>query len=311
MIPVGGESAIRYLPQQLEALTRQVSAPTFEVILADNGCGGVLEDVAAAFQNQLDVHVIDASEKRGASHARNCEVASARAERLLFCDADDIVSPTWVRGLSLLVEPGTAATTYLVPFTGDPQADSLLESFDFYSSSRSRHFLPVPPPLLWKDSKTYLLTGGTFGMSREDYVRLQGMDESFPHGAEDLDFAARFVEGGGTVELTRSAHIFYRLPSSRATHLRKLFYYAVGDVLRSRREGDRNNSLPGGAYGWRNSFYELREVFAADSLDQSLDLLARAAGRFTGKVQIRLLHRIPEPAFYDYENPASAEGTSH
>lgn len=43
--------------------------------------------------------MIDASDKKGAAHARNVGASVTKGEALAFCDADDEVAPGWVAAM--------------------------------------------------------------------------------------------------------------------------------------------------------------------------------------------------------------------
>ncbi len=87
------------LATQLDALSRQVDPPPFEVILADNGSTDGSADLARSYADRLDIRVVDASAVKGPGHARNVGVAAARADHIAFCDADDEVADDWVARL--------------------------------------------------------------------------------------------------------------------------------------------------------------------------------------------------------------------
>jgi glycosyltransferase involved in cell wall biosynthesis len=98
------------IAMQLTALAEQLDAPPFEVIVADNGSSDGTVTVARSFVDVLDVHVVDASDVRGPSYARNVGATAARGEHLLFCDADDRVGPRWVAAMHEVLLTQTVGT---------------------------------------------------------------------------------------------------------------------------------------------------------------------------------------------------------
>ena len=50
-------------------------------------------------RDRANARVIDASRRRGPAAARNAGVATSRGDFLAFCDADDVVSRSWLREL--------------------------------------------------------------------------------------------------------------------------------------------------------------------------------------------------------------------
>lgn len=82
---------------QLEALAQQGWAGEWEVVVADNGSTD--DTVAAVLRSSghlARLHVVDASGRRGPSHARNEGARHARGDYLLFLDADDVVDDVWL-----------------------------------------------------------------------------------------------------------------------------------------------------------------------------------------------------------------------
>jgi glycosyltransferase involved in cell wall biosynthesis len=84
------------LGAQLDALVRQSLAQPWEVIVADNGSRDATRELAESYRGRLPLRVVDASQRRGAAHARNVGAAAARAPLLAFVDADDVVADDWL-----------------------------------------------------------------------------------------------------------------------------------------------------------------------------------------------------------------------
>jgi len=100
IIPV--RNAASTIEEQLEALSQQTYRGAWEVIVADNGSSDATEVIVRNWAERLPgLNFIDASDRPGASHARNRGAATARGEFLAFCDADDVVSPQWLESLVL------------------------------------------------------------------------------------------------------------------------------------------------------------------------------------------------------------------
>ena len=93
------------LAQTLEAMLRQTFAGSFEVILVNNGSTDESVAIARKFQKQFPhFTILDATEKLGAGYARNVGVSYASADRLLFCDADDIADHGWITAMVAALE---------------------------------------------------------------------------------------------------------------------------------------------------------------------------------------------------------------
>ena len=93
--------AARTILPQLCALTGQVGAPPFEVLVADNGStDGTQAVVQGVARADSRVRLLDATANRGTNGARNLGARAARGSLLLYCDADDVVDIGWVREMS-------------------------------------------------------------------------------------------------------------------------------------------------------------------------------------------------------------------
>lgn len=165
------------LTRQLEALSRQSFAGSFEVVVVDNRSTDDTRKVAEALRDRFQtMKVVSESQSQGRSAAVNCGVRESKAERLLTCDHDDLVDSNWVQGLSdQLREEELVVGSIAFALDAD------LSSWD--NSTFSLHppvhagFLPFA-------------MGCSMGFTRGLFDRLGGFD-SVMDGAEDIDFSWR------------------------------------------------------------------------------------------------------------------------
>lgn len=193
-------NAMATLPLQLEALSRQQDAPRFEVILSDNGSSEDMLALADAWADRLDIHYVWAGQMPGAGYARNVGMSIARAEKWLFCDADDVVASDWVaRGVEVLdVAP---------VFSGGAihaNDDQLEYSLDRIWARLDRELPGKPPVIVDTPSEWPIIMGGNFGIQRAVALKIGGFDTSMSRGVEDNDLAIRLqkvgihISAGGT-----------------------------------------------------------------------------------------------------------------
>ena len=90
----------RTLEAQLGALSSQELSEPWEVIVVDNGSTDGTSEILARWVDRLPWMSVVTCAQRGTNSARNAGVRAARAERILFCDSDDVVTSGWVRDLS-------------------------------------------------------------------------------------------------------------------------------------------------------------------------------------------------------------------
>ena len=107
------------LPLQLEALAGQSFDRSWELVLSLNTDD---RSQRLALERLLDVHgeqarftstVVDSSEVRSASHARNVGASAAAGDRLLFCDGDDIADVDWLSSLVAALDTDQAVGGHL------------------------------------------------------------------------------------------------------------------------------------------------------------------------------------------------------
>ncbi len=216
IIPVLNGGA--FLAQQLNALLGQQFLGTWEVIVADNGSSDAMTlAVCAHFATLLALTVVDASDRRGAPHARNVGAAAAHGRYLVFCDQDDIVKPHW---LASLVEAGehhevvAGAIDYRTLNPGVPLPE---------------YWTRVPQQLARKLG--FLPSGSTCNalVRCETFERLGGFAENFDV-SDDVEFFWRAQLEGTDVGFAPDAQIEYRLRDRPWGRVKRRYAYAKDEV---------------------------------------------------------------------------------
>jgi GT2 family glycosyltransferase len=209
-------NGLPFIHEQLVALARQEQAPSWELILADNGStDGTLE----AVQGDLDrlgipVTVIDASDLGGQAHARNKGARAARGAKIVFVDQDDVV-----------------CANYLSAMADALDRDALVAATMDYEALNPVWTLRARRASLTSGLRTGLYPwayGCSLGVLRQVFEQVGGFDESFPC-AEDIDFCWRVQrEGGSVIHLVEEAQLRYRLKQSVRGLARQGFMYGRG-----------------------------------------------------------------------------------
>lgn len=209
---------------QLASLSDQIDAPPFEVILVDNDAAQRLHEAAAGYlhSSAFELRIVNAHEHQGSSYARNVGISHARAESLLFCDADDVVSRTWVRN-------GHLSTLDSGFWSG---GSTLLAEEPFAAGLETvRRAFDTPPPD-WHaptDKQPGLLPvlmAGNFGSFRSTLLELQGFDQGFAYYGDDNDLAFRARRAGHRVPVAETVRIGYRGKQSTRQRMRRGFHDA-------------------------------------------------------------------------------------
>jgi len=275
-VVIPAHNAADTLGRQLEALAQQVGTGPLEVIVVDNRSTDTTAAIALTFLDRLPLlRVVRADERAGPSYARNVGVAAAGTDRILFCDADDIVDRSWASHL----------------LAGLTDADLV--------SGRSRWvdergvFLHDDPP--WGPALGFLPSFGTnnAAIRRDVFDDLGGFDETLPT-AEDLDLAWRLQLAGHTMVKTSDAVVDYYQRGGPREILRREFRHGRGTpeiYLRYRSRGMPRSSTSIACKAW--VMFILRAPFVwTNRLARRfwLQRVGTRSGRLWGSITRRTLY---------------------
>lgn len=305
-------NAEKWIPIQLERLGRQRQAPSFEVVVADNGSTDATVDVAkeSGRNHGISVRVVDATSVRSASFARNTGAAAAYGDILAFADADDLLDFDWLAELTVAVlsSDDTIATGSLIHEGVNPP--EVLYAYNIppdppkssISSTQKQNYELGGP------FAGYLATvsGGNFAIRRIAYLALGGMDASYPGGSEETDFAWRAQEAGMRVVSAPRARITYRLRHDARSVLRQQRIQQRARVMLWTRF--RHSSMIGPslrysavtlvketvmlALRWRSRSERLRASW----------LIGAHIGAIEGIMRYRLLGHTPDPQLWNQQH---------
>lgn len=208
---IPAKNSAPWIVEQLQSLDVQVDAPSFEVLVCDNGSKDDTAAKVRSFEASYPIRLIDASGPPSASYARNIGAGEAKGDVLCFCDSDDYVNDIWVRELfeayrlsdgalvSGTIHHNRFNSRQVLNAYGIPDDPKTLGELIILSQApKFAGYLPTVP-------------GGSFAFGRQDYLELGGMDYSYPGGAEETDFSWRAQEAGHRVVVAPRAVIHYRL----------------------------------------------------------------------------------------------------
>ncbi|WP_053351349.1 glycosyltransferase [Leucobacter musarum] len=228
VVPVGPN--FEHLEAQLRALAEQaLPAPTVELVLSCNGSDvQTVSSTAAKIMPAPTwrVRVIDSSERRGPSHARNAGWRAASGAVVLFCDADDVVAAGWLAGLAEQLRQadvvgGRFEYEQLNP--GGVGTWGAIGTADLPVKFRHLPFVP----------------SGNLGAAREALERLDGFDTDLDR-SEDVDFSWRAAYAGLRVAPAPAALLHVRRRESVSTlfaQAREDAHFDVPLIARHRSHG--------------------------------------------------------------------------
>lgn len=202
------------LGAQLDAVTAQLDELAFEVVVVDNNSTDASAEIAGRYAaRDARVRVVTARDRASVAYARNAGLREARGDRVLFCDADDVVRPGWVAAMVSALERddivgGRIDVTRInspevQSWTGHPPEDGL---------SMTMRYRPHA-------------TGANLGSRTAVLRELGGFDEAFVGGHEEVELAWRALERGFTLGFAPGAVVDYRLRHRPRDVFRQRFHY--------------------------------------------------------------------------------------
>lgn len=274
-IPVLNGASV--LPSQLEALANQTFAGGFEVIVSDNGSVDGTQNIANQFATRFaSLLVVDASDKRGPAHARNVGAQAARGQLLLFCDADDVVSPHWLE--AMVQASGEAALLGgMGTYVTDPRRHD--------SSHTSSPGLPAFPFLPWVKS-------ANMGIDRDVFFALGGFDESRLTG-EDVDLCWRAQLTGHSMTFVPQAFIMYRERDTLRASMCRRYTFGRAAYFLYKDFGPDGAPQPDLKWALRGSLRVFAGVYKAPFSALQRRLLLATASGIAGRCVSVLLRRKP------------------
>ncbi|WP_081339256.1 glycosyltransferase family 2 protein [Micrococcus luteus] len=212
IVPCYASGAV--LRDQVQALINQNSAPLREILLCDNGGNPWLHPYVASLAplpEGVFIRVIDADTHPGASFARNRGINEASADKLAFCDDDDLVHPDWCRLAYEFLDDFPVVTGGVV-VKEDTQltGKSLAEKLEMLVAET----VPVPPRPAGRGSMGPALMGGNFAARRDVLLAVGGFDAALVRGGEDNDLAFRLDRAGVPITDCGAMSIIYARPSA-------------------------------------------------------------------------------------------------
>ena len=294
-------NAEEVIVEQLESLAGQIEAPTFEVVIADNGSTDATVRRVLVFEAPFELRVVDASRRPGAAHARNAGALAARGAFLVFCDSDDYVEPDWLAQLLRVraERPGAIIAGAHRHYRLN-DAD-VLDAYTIDERFRSPRSADSPEPLIAEQHpfSGYLPSaqGNNFAIDRTAYLAFDGMDSSYPGGSEETDFVWRVQESGIPLVAAPNAIVHYRLRSTPRAVFRQQRAQQFAKVLLWMRFRERGMQGP----SWKFSLLAIAKLLLrAPGLARTRRgrlYLARwlggHVGAVAGMIEYRIRGRVP------------------
>ncbi len=189
-IVIATKDRAAYLERALRSLGKQVGAPSYEIVVVDNGSSDDTPGVFERFRAQSRVparYVLEPEPNRG--KARNRGIASATGYLVLFCD-DDVQAPP---GFLAAHEAAHSSANFVVN-------GAILNVADYEDR---------PKPSAANYSRAFLCTCNV-SVPRHALEAVGGFDERFDlYGWEDTELGVRLREAGLRWKFAWDAYIWH------------------------------------------------------------------------------------------------------
>lgn len=226
-VVVPARNAAGTLGRQLDALAGQDFPGRWEVVVVNDGSADDTAEVAESRRSDLpDLRVVTVRDgSGGVNRARNTGCQHSRGELLLFCDADDIVTPGWMAALVRALGHAPAAGGALERRTlNGPAALAARPQAAVPALADSFGFLKYP----W---------GANCAVRRELWQELGGFDASYTYGSDDVEFFWRAQLAGAELAFAPDAVVHYQLRDRPWQMARQYYRYGLSHPMLYRRFG--------------------------------------------------------------------------
>jgi glycosyltransferase involved in cell wall biosynthesis len=278
VIPV--RNSAETLGQQLDALMLQDWNGPLEVVVADNGSSDGTRELARSYSDRLTLRVVDASEKKGAAHARNVGVAESLGDTILFLDGDDVAAPGYVSAMVAALE-------------GCPVVAARLDIRRLNDARRVQGDGPQneginPGMMAWLP----FAFGGSLGVRRSVFDTVGLFDNTIPRN-EDVDFSYRLQIRGISIGFAPDAVVHVRLrPSVRSTFKQSRESGRGIACLYSiyRSAGMPRRGTKAVARFWMGGIRQCLRARTRDDLQSGAGLIGLRLGLLEGSIRYRVLY---------------------
>ncbi len=231
----------RHLVDQLTALIEQPTRHLVEIIVVDNKSTDSTPSIVHEFeQRDARTRLVTANERADKSYAMNAGVKASTADRIAFCDGDDIVSTGWLDAMASSLEGHRV-------ITGPHELDLLNPRWLADSRGRSMEedavgsFAGIFP----------CIRGASWGVRRSVWDQLGGMNERY-HPVEDIEFSFRCWLEGIDIAGVPDAMIHYRYRDSTRALWRQGFAYGSHRPLIARLVAESGRGKIPRFAGWKS-----------------------------------------------------------
>ena len=247
----------KYLPKLLNDLAKQTNTD-FEVIIVDGNSEDATVAKCKEYENKLPSLEIITTKKRNVSYQRNLGAKGAKADWIVFMDADNQLPKYFLDGIKyrIMKEKPDCFTTYCADGYNNPTDDAIIKFINL-GMELSRQ---VENPLAF---------GSMIGVKKKIFERFGGFDVNMAF-AEDSEYVKRLYKKGLKYKIFKDPRYVYSLRHYKRDGTLKF----IGNTARLNLKNlaglriDQVKEYPmGGAYGEKKTanglFLFLKEIKVA------------------------------------------------
>jgi cellulose synthase/poly-beta-1,6-N-acetylglucosamine synthase-like glycosyltransferase len=186
----------QYVERQLEALASQETSFPWELLFVNNRSTDLSVQIAERYKGRIPLRVVSAPERANQAYARNVGADVARAEKLVFVDADDEVAPGFMTSMFAALQEHD--------FVGTPSDRHALNPDwcrEAHNTSESTHGVFAP------------FAGAAVGVSGAAFASVGGWPEEYAP-CEDMALSFRLQRSGIALTFLPEPLFHYRLRNS-------------------------------------------------------------------------------------------------
>lgn len=245
---LNASSTIGELLESLESQEFRSEEGGWELVVVDDGSTDNTVDICQQFDASLPhLRLVSHPRPMGRSLARNAGAAAAFGEKIVFCDADDVVRPGWLQSTADALDHFDVAGPRL---SFERLNDPICRAW--YGPGPITDAQPSDDELIKHRNLIAVAPGTGFAVRRDVLTALGGWEPRF-EAAEDLALSTRAYQAGYSVGLASGAVIDYRTRTNLRALGRNYRHYGRGqarvhvELLRDRATGssDPGDTAPG------------------------------------------------------------------
>ncbi|WP_333834411.1 polysaccharide deacetylase family protein [Rubrimonas sp.] len=248
------------LGETLKGLVGQEAVFDWEIVFADNGSTdgsrAIFEDYARR-NPKVWMRVVDASAGRGKPEALNLAIRSARGDRLLFCDADDVVAAGWLSAMARALDRhDLVAARFEYTRLNSPEVRAGRHGRD--DVQKELMTVPFAP---WCTHAG----GATLGFHRRVFDDVGDFDPRF-RTHEDMQWCIRAHFKGYRIFFVPDALYHYRFRDDPEAARQQARQYAADTSLLRKLYGGPTLTGPAAAMAWASLHYNIAALKAWELL---------------------------------------------